>query len=286
MIEELIQRTQVINLTGNTTINVNSGSAESLVDNTDIDAVAAVHNNIYRGKDLTSIYSVTDISNKLTNNDLSDLYIGDYITLPYTHASTTTNINFRIAHFNYWKYKGYIDTTNGLKIDNTKPNIYDSITANHILFIPDTALFDAQMNSTNTASSGVRGSALWSTLNTTVYNELNDVTCFNGHIIGHSDYLTNKVDGWVCSDELVGLCSEVMVYGSTVWSMNGYQTGIKNQQLALFRLNSNMINLNRFSWWLGSIVSSTAFTFVGLTGNANNSSASNSLGVRPLFLVA
>jgi len=268
------------------------------------DDVAAAHNCIYRGKDLTNVYTLAELSAKLTAGDFSDLYIGDYITRQYTHGGETTNVNFRIAHFNYWKHIGYIDATNGLDINGNTPNTFGETTANHIVFVPDTVLFSAQMNSSSTTVGGLRGSALWTTLQSTVYNELNAANCMDGHIIGYSNWLSTSiidsalsaagggaigsVNGAKWSDEYVGLCSEPMVYGGTVWSSAARDVGCKKSQLALFRLDPTWISGRsaRFSWWLGAVATAVYFTCVGAFGNALFGGASPLRGVRPFFLFA
>ena len=78
-----------------------------------------------------------------------------------------------------------------------------------------------------------------------------------------------------------------MVYGSHAWgggSQNGYDTGADKSQLALFQARPDLIT-NRENWWLRDVRSATSFCFVDAGGNAAAWSASNSLGVRPAFLI-
>ena len=268
------------------------------------DDVAAAHNCIYRGKNLTNVYTLAELSAKLAAGDFSDLYIGDYFTRKFTHGGSTVDVNFRIAHFNYWKYMGAVDATNGLAIDGSNPNTIGQTTANHLILMPDTSLFSAQMNPTNDTTGALRGCALWATLQNTVYGELNAANCMDGHIVGHSDWLTTGVNATADSmagsalvgssnasawaDELIGLCSEPMVYGGTVWSSSARDVGCKKAQLALFRLDPTWINgrAARYYWWLGAVASSTTFAFAGYYGYALYTGASGSRGVRPFFLFA
>ncbi|MBE6441336.1 MAG: hypothetical protein E7022_03255 [Desulfovibrio desulfuricans] len=269
------------------------------------DDVAAAHNCIYRGKNLTNVYTLAELSAKLAAGDFSDLYIGDYFTRKFTHGGSTVDVNFRIAHFNYWKYMGAVDATNGLAIDGSNPNTIGQTTANHLILMPDTSLFSAQMNPTNDTTGALRGCALWATLQNTVYGELNAANCMDGHIVGHSDWLTTGVNATADSmagsalvgssnasawaDELIGLCSEPMVYGGTVWSSSARDVGCKKAQLALFRLDPTWINgrAARYAWWLGAVASSTAFAYADSRGGgAYYASASHSRGVRPFFLFA
>ena len=277
-----------------------------------VDDRARAHNCFYRGKDLTNVYTLDQLSAKLNNGDFSDLYIGDYITKQFTHDGTTTNINFRFAHFNYWKYMGTIDTaTPGVAVDGTTPNVIGNLTKNHILMVPDSYLFNAPMNATNTTDvpegyedglGGVRGSELWRLLNSTVYTELNASNCMDGHLTGYSDWMSAGINattpsmaglGWNGAttvskwcDEYVGLLSEPMVYGTTIFSSSGRDVGNKKTQLALFRLAPTWINggASRFLWWLGAVVSASYFALAGSGGFARYNFASYVRGVRPLFL--
>ena len=81
--------------------------------------------------------------------------------------------------------------------------------------------------------------------------------------------------------------NEKMVYGSHAWgggSQNGYDTGIDKSQLALFQARPDLIT-NRGNWWLRDVRSATYFCLVSGNGSADGWGASNSLGVRPAFLI-
>ena len=124
----------------------------------------------------------------------------------------------------------------------------------------------------------------------------------NGHILGHSDYVTTGINattttasgfGWSGSataaawcDEYVSFCSEAMVYGCTPFSSCGNDTRCKKSQLALFRIDPTFINgrSSRFNWWLGSVASSANFVYVSNVGFANTASASAATGFRPFIL--
>ena len=309
--------------TANTTAANGVAAANLIIRNSETgDEVAAAHNCIYRGKNLTNVYTLAQLSAKLAAGDFSDLYIGDYFTYPFTYGGTTKNINFRIAHLNYWKYMGNVDSSNGLSVLGAKPNTFNQTTANHIVFIPDTALFNSEFNPTNDTTGAVRWSYLWQLLNRTdnkqkftdkngtdtdttdacVYTALNAANCMNGHIIGYSDWLPTAINDTADSmagsafvgtssasiwcDEYLGLCTEPMVYGGTVWSSSARDVGCKKSQLALFRLDPTWITgrSSRYPWWLGAVASSTHFAFAGGGSRAGYASASVVYGVRPLFL--
>ena len=85
---------------------------------------AGFHNSIYRGKNLgTSV--TTDQWNAIYDGTFDDLFIGDYWTIG--------GVNWRIAAFDYWLHCG--DT---------------ECTTHHVVIVPDSCLYNAQMH--NTAS--------------------------------------------------------------------------------------------------------------------------------------
>lgn len=106
---------------------VNSGiNEEKVAKYDDIYAVmnynAANHNGIYRGKDLTNIYTVEEIYERVHNGTFEDLYLGDYFTVNITTDlySTFTGTAFESgvtyyersgADLNNWIYTPTTDTT-------------------------------------------------------------------------------------------------------------------------------------------------------------------------------
>ena len=248
---------------------------------------AASHNCFYRGKNLTNVYTLTQLASKLNSGDFSDLYIGDYWTLPVVIDGTSKNFNFRIAHFNYWKYMG--DT---------------SFTKNHIVFVPDTAFKNMKMQESNTTEGGVPATLVWTALQGELYTAVNAATCMNGHVQTHRDWIPDSVNTSAMSaaganfqgstvytntmwrDVKLGLMKENMVYGSTVFSSSGYDVGCGKSQFALFKIDPTWITgrASRFAWWLGCVASSASFAVSPNHGLAVNYGASSSLGVRPYLL--
>lgn len=262
---------------------------------------AGSHNSIYRGKDLTNIYSVDDLYEKMSEDDFSDLYIGDYITKHLTidysaelddetiSVSCDEDFNFRIAHFDYWYGMG--DT---------------ALNQHHIVFIPDKPFFNCKMRKTDTTVGGIPATNVWSLLQNQVYSALNAASCFNGKILTYRDWIPDSVNANALSavganfmgstvytstmwrDVKVGLLHEPMVYGGTHFSSSGYDTGCGKSQLALFRLDPTWIHCGSHKrwYWLCAVSSSTIFVFAGGNGTANHGNASNPAGgVRPFFLI-
>ena len=112
------------------------------------------------------------------------------------------------------------------------------------------------------------------------------------HILSHRIILANAVNngasfGWAWYDSQIDLMNEKMVYGSYAWgggAQNGYDTGLDKSQLALFQARPDLIT-NRENWWLRDVRSAAHFCAVSYDGAANPWYASNSIGVRPAFLI-
>ena len=85
-------------------------------------------------------------------------------------------------------------------------------------------------------------------------------------------------------------CFLCEVYGATINSSSRFDTGIAKTQLPLFRLNPAMIQANRTGagrqwYWLKDVAGSIGFCSVYLDGHAYFRWATDSIGVRPRFLI-
>ena len=225
------------------------------------------HNAIYRGKYLGT--SVTEAQYAaISAGTFDDLYIGDYWTIG--------GVNYRIAAFDYYLNSG--DT---------------ACTAHHVVLVPDTCLYNAAMNSTNTTAGGYVGAAMYKShleqAKTIIKN------AFSGHVLKHRIYLTNAVanghaSGGAWCDSEVDLMCEQMVYGSGIFSPVSDGTNVpvnyrvEISQLPLFQHEPSRI-CNRTAWWLRDVISDSSFSDVANDGNVHYYLASNSRGVRPAFCI-
>ena len=90
---------------------------------------------------------------------------------------------------------------------------------------------------------------------------------------------------WISAQAI--LMSEVEVYGTTVWSSSGYDTGNANAQLPLFAFSKQAKNNHSASWWMKDIASAALFCSADNDSSANVQGASNAnLYVRPRFIIA
>lgn len=225
---------------------------------------AGLKNCLWRGKYLGD--KLTDAqSAAIRDGSFKDLWLGDYWTIG--------GVNYRIMDFDYWYQSG--DT---------------ACTTHHVVVVPDTVLYNAQMNTTNVTTGGYNGSAMrTSNLNsakTTIKNAFGA-----SHILSHRELLTNAVSngnssGWAWFDADIELMSEHMVYGARAWGGGahvGYDVGNAKSQLSGFKARGDMEHTRSGWYWLRDVCSATGFCYVNFSGGAASGGASGSDGVRPAF---
>ena len=239
---------------------------------------AGAHNAIYRGKSLGSTVTTAQYA-AIKAGTFDDLYIGDYWTIG--------GVNYRIAAFDYYLNSG--DT---------------NCTTHHVVIVPDTCLYNAQMHNTssggwengaaNTTAGGYVGSDMYKSnleqAKTTIKS------AFSGHVLKHRIYLTNAVangrasDGAWCDSEVDLMC-EQMVYGSGIFypvsdgSNAPANYLVEKSQLPLFQREPSRI-CNRATWWLRDVITASYFALVSDNGRAGYYDASGSSGVRPAFCIS
>lgn len=239
---------------------------------------AGAHNAIYRGKSLGSTVTTAQYA-AIKAGTFDDLYIGDYWTIG--------GVNYRIAAFDYYLNSG--DT---------------SCTTHHVVIVPDTCLYNAQMH--NTSSGGYEGGAANTTTGGYVGSDMYKSnleqakttikSAFSGHVLKHRIYLTNAVtngraSGGAWCDSEVDLMCEQMVYGSGIFSPVSDGSNVptnyrvEKSQLPLFQHEPSRI-CNRNNWWLRDVITASYFANVDNLGNAAYTGASNSIGVRPAFCIS
>lgn len=239
---------------------------------TDIDSVrnvladgAAAHNCIYRGKNLGTSVTAEQYA-AISSGKFTDLYIGDYWVIK--------GVTYRIAAFDYYYNCG--DT---------------NFTKHHVVIVPDTSLYKAQMNTSNVTTGGYTGSAMYKS-NLAQAKTTIKAAFGSAHVLTKRELLTNAVNGntpsgWAWFDSDVELMNEVQVYGSVAWGAhdgNGYNVASGDGQFPLFMFDRTKLH-NREDYWLRDVSSATAFSFVDAGGVAASYSASGSLGVRPAFCI-
>ncbi len=239
---------------------------------------AGAHNAIYRGKNLGTSVTAAQYA-AISAGTFVDMYIGDYWVI--------NGVNWRIAAFDYYLNCG--DT---------------SCTKHHVVIVPDSCLYNAQMHNTssgqyeagaaNTTVGGYVGSDMYTKNLEQAKNTIK--AAFSGHVLKHRVYLVNAVTDGIPSagawcDSEVELMNEQMVYGGAIFMpiANGSTVftnyRVEKSQLPLFALEPSRI-CNRATWWLRDVVSASGFAIVYYGGYAAYGLASPSLGVRPAFAIS
>ena len=227
---------------------------------------AGTHNSLFRGKNLGSALT-PEQSAAIVAGTFDDLFVGDYWVI--------NNVRYRIAGFDIFLHTG--DT---------------ELTKHHAVIVPDTNLYNAQMNTQNVTTGGYYNSAMKQSnlaqALTTVRNAFGAA-----HIVKRKALLTNAVSGdnpsgWSWYESEIDLMTERQVYGSPAWGQaqhNGYDAGADYSRFPLFTLAPEFIT-NRAWYWLRDVRSASRFALVTTDGRAYGNYASDSGGVRPAFLIA
>ena len=133
--------------------------------------------------------------------------------------------------------------------------------------------------------------------NTILPHAQNDLGSVN--LIHHNKLLTNAVNtsgynrfgeasgcssNWTWSDEYISALSEVQVYGGTIWSSSGYDTGEACRQLDVFQKYSHTEIFGGEYPWLRDVVSASLAAAAYHDGYAGNHTASNDYFVAALIL--
>ena len=223
---------------------------------------------LFRGKNLgTALTAVQKAAIK--DGSFKGMFLGDYWSIG--------GRIWRIVDMDYWYNCG--DT---------------AFTSHHLVIMPDEALYNAQMNTTNVTTGGYVGSAMYKSNLANAKTIVN--AAFQGSVLTHREYLCNAVangrpSGGAWFDSSIELPNEPMMYGHPHFSPTSDGSTvpsiytISKIQLALFMICPRFIVNRSYNQWLRDVVSSTNFALVNPNGGANYNGASFSLGVRPVFPV-
>ena len=223
---------------------------------------------LFRGKNLgTALTAVQKAAIK--DGSFKGMFLGDYWSIG--------GRIWRIVDMDYWYNCG--DT---------------AFTSHHLVIMPDEALYNAQMNTTNVTTGGYVGSAMYKSNLANAKTIVN--AAFQGSVLTHREYLCNAVangrpSGGAWFDSSIELPNEPMMYGHPHFSptsdgstVPGIYT-ISKTQLALFMVCPRFIVNRSYNQWLRDVVSSAYFALVDAYGSAGYYGASGSHGVRPVFPV-
>ena len=229
---------------------------------------AAARNSVPRGISLGTAVTAEQYA-EISAGTFGGIMLHDYWTI--------NGVVWRVMGFDYWLHTG--DT---------------SCETHHLVIVPDTCLYNAQMNTTNVVTGAYVGSAMYISNLATAKSTINSAFG-SGHVLSHREYLKNTVvDNYETAgawyDSTVELMTEEMVYGGkefknalqgTNWAAH---YTIDKSQLPGFAADPSRIT-NRAYWWLRDVAYSAAFAFVDNGGNCSFGTASGSGGVRPAFAI-
>lgn len=223
---------------------------------------------LFRGKNLgTALTAVQKAAIK--DGSFKGMFLGDYWSIG--------GRIWRIVDMDYWYNCG--DT---------------AFTSHHLVIMPDEALYNAQMNTTNVTTGGYVGSEMYKSNLANAKTIVN--AAFQGSVLTHREYLCNAVangrpSGGAWFDSSIELPNESMMYGHPHFSPTSDGSTvpaiytISKTQLALFMVCPRFIVNRSYNQWLRDVVSSASFAYVNNIGHPNYYDASSSLGVRPVFPV-
>ena len=223
---------------------------------------------IFRGKNLgTALTAVQKAAIK--DGSFKGMFLGDYWSIG--------GRIWRIVDMDYWYNCG--DT---------------AFTSHHLVIMPDEALYNAQMNTTNITTGGYVGSEMYKKNLANAKTIVN--AAFQGSVLTHREHLCNAVangkqSGGAWFDSSIELPSEIMMYGHIHFGNASDGNTIPNiytpskTQLALFMVCPRFITDRSHVQWLRDVVSSARFADVLGSGLADSAGASYSFGVRPVFPV-
>lgn len=223
-----------------------------------------IHRAYPRGKNLGTTLTAGQKS-AIADGTFKDLWINDYWLI--------NGITWRIVDLNYW--------------------LTGSFTTNHVVVMPDAALFKAKMHGTASTAGGYVGS-LMHTTNITPALTTAETAFGAANILGHPAEFTsaftnpNSTGYTGLTGVKIELPSERMLFGErirgagfdTVWS--SYTRGAI--QLSLFKQIGFVAHQGE-NLWSREISNSSAYVNVG-TNDAGITNADQSMGVRPVFAIA
>ena len=223
---------------------------------------------LFRGKNLgTALTAVQKAAIK--DGSFKGMFLGDYWSIG--------GRIWRIVDMDYWYNCG--DT---------------AFTSHHLVIMPDEALYNAQMNTTNVTTGGYVGSEMYKSNLANAKTIVN--AAFQGSVLTHREYLCNAVangrpSGGAWFDSSIELPNESMMYGHPHFSPTSDGSTvpaiytISKTQLALFMVCPRFIVNRSYNQWLRDVVSSAGFAGVHDLGDTGYYYASDSRGVRPVFPV-
>ena len=282
-----------------------------------IPVATALSHNIPRlaPKDITAYITDGSFWERLAGTNgyalFEDIYVGDYFKMSRAISAYERTGQHQTTGSQYVTIAG-LDTMMNNGDQGSGVNYHHAVMVAGQGFGGTQHFGRSRMNATNTTEGGYKASEM----NTLVLGEVTstgstaaDATInqqlyaeFGSHLKTTRELVTNSINAtgynrfgsatgcasnweWISAQAV--LMSEVEVYGATVWSSSGYDTGNANRQLPLFAFSKQAQN-NRTAWyWLKDIASASYFCSAYYHGYSDNDSPSKAdFYVRPRFIIA
>ncbi len=241
-----------------------------------------------------------------------DIYVGDYIKMSRAISAYERTGQYQKTGSQYVTIAG-IDTMWGNGNDNV-------ISKHHLVMVPGQGFGGTQhfgrarMNAANDTTGGYKASemnaetlgsvvstgstAATASINQQLYAE------FGVHLQTTKEMVSNTLNAsginrfgggsnlgcssnweWISAQAV--LMSEVEVYGATVWSSSGFDTGNANRQLPLFAFSKQAQNNHSIYYWIKDVASAAYFCLASDNGRSDYFLASGAhCYVRPRFILA
>lgn len=261
-------------------------------------------NQRYHQADVTAAWDNGTISTAIANQSFENIQLGNYITktlsLPILNGhidaenGTSTDYKCQIKFVDANAFYGY---------DNYAVTATPHMAA-LIFGLPNDYMNPT--NSTTTAAdtgtgyTGYAGSYMQVKYLPAVVKALNNALG-NGHLVAHNMLMGTAVGSSLVNrfgsaggatsssawqmNQYITLMTEAQIYGGTIWSSSGYDTGQANTKLAAF----NLVRWNKFCgnkyMWLRDVASGSNFCYAGSDGYALCAGAATSRYVVPLILL-
>ena len=266
-------------------------------------------------KDITAYITDGTFWKRLAGTDgyalFEDIYVGDYFKMSRAISAYERTGQYQTTGSQYVTIAG-LDTMMNNGDQGSGVDYHHAVMVAGQGFGGIQHFGRSRMNATNTTEGGYKASEM----NTLVLGEVTstgstaaDATInqqlyaeFGSHLKTTRELVSNLVNAtgynrygsatgcannwdWISAQTV--LMSEVEVYGATVWSSSGYDTGNANIQLPLFAFSKQARNNRTAYWWLKDIASAANFCNAGSNGRAYYSGASYANNyVRPRFIIA
>lgn len=261
-------------------------------------------NQRYHQTDVTAAWDNGTISTAIANQSFENIQLGNYITktlsLPILNGhidaenGTSTDYECQIKFVDANAFYGY---------DNSAVTATPHMAA-LIFGLPNDYMNPTHSTTTaadtGTGYTGYAGSYMHVKYLPAVVKALNNALG-NGHLVAHNMLMGTAVGSSLVNrfgsaggatssqewqtNQYITLMTEAQVYGGTIWSSSGYDTGQANTKLAAF----NLVRWNKFCgdkyMWLRDVASGSYFCYASSNGDADYHGAATSRYVVPLILL-